>query len=88
MDGALTPHVGKTVADYALDRGPPTNTIDMGANKRGFQSQLTGQTAGAVVPVSGMLVRQLDALIWPRLYSIMQRSLSARECQFVSSLNS
>jgi hypothetical protein len=56
MDGALTPYVGRTIADYVLDRGPATNTIDMGANKRGFQWHLTEQTAGAVVPLSGMLV--------------------------------
>jgi hypothetical protein len=56
MDGALTPYVGRTVADFVLDRGPPTNTIDMGPNKRGFQWLVTAQTAGAVVPVSGMLV--------------------------------
>jgi hypothetical protein len=56
MESALTPFVGKSVADYALAHGPPTNTIDMGANKKGFQWVITGQTAGAVVPLSGMLV--------------------------------
>jgi hypothetical protein len=56
MDGALTPYVGRPIADYVLDRGPPTNTIDMGANKRGFQWQLTRQTAGALVPISGLVV--------------------------------
>jgi hypothetical protein len=30
MDAALTPFVGKSVADFALAHGPPTNTIDMG----------------------------------------------------------
>jgi hypothetical protein len=56
MDGARTPYVGRIIADYVLDRGPATNTIDMGANKRGFQWQLTAQTPGAVVPISGMMV--------------------------------
>lgn len=56
MQSALDRYVGRSIADFALDRGPPTNTIDMGANKRGFQWQITGQSAGAVVPVSGMLV--------------------------------
>jgi hypothetical protein len=28
----------------------------MGANKKGFQWVITGQTAGAVVPLSGMLI--------------------------------
>ena len=56
MQDALHPYVGSSIADFALDHGPPTNTIDMGGTKRGFQWQITGQSAGAVVPVSGMLV--------------------------------
>jgi hypothetical protein len=49
MAAKLNPYVGRSVADVALEHGPPTNTIDMGANKRGFQWQYTGQSAGAVV---------------------------------------
>jgi hypothetical protein len=56
MDTALTPYVGKSIADYALDRGPPTNTIDMGGNKRGFQWVITGQSPAAVVPLNGALI--------------------------------
>jgi hypothetical protein len=56
MQSALQPYVGRSIADFALDHGPPTNTIEMGGNERGFQWQITGQSAGAVVPVSGMLV--------------------------------
>ena len=56
MDAALTPFVGKSVADFALAHGPPTNTIDMGLHKKGFQWVITGQTPGAVVPVGGTLV--------------------------------
>jgi hypothetical protein len=55
METALTPYVARSIADFALDHGPPTGTIDMGAGKRGFQWVITGQSAGAVVPISGML---------------------------------
>jgi hypothetical protein len=55
-EAILAPYVGKSIADYALDRGPPTNTIDMGANKRGFQWVLTGQSPGAIVPLNGALI--------------------------------
>jgi hypothetical protein len=56
MDSSLAPYVSRSIADFALDHGPPTSTIDMGASRRGFQWVVTGQTAGAFVPVSGMLV--------------------------------
>lgn len=56
MEFALTPYVGRSIADFMLDRGPATNAIDMGGNKRAFQWKITGQTPGAVVPLSGVLV--------------------------------
>jgi hypothetical protein len=56
MESALTPYVGRSIADFMIDRGPSTSTIDLGPNKRAFQWKITGQTAGAVVPLSGMLV--------------------------------
>jgi hypothetical protein len=56
MEAALTPYVGKTIADYVLARGAPTSTIDMGPSKRGFQWVFTAQTAGAVVPLGSALV--------------------------------
>jgi hypothetical protein len=56
MDSALTPYVGRSIADFMIDRGPATNAIDMGGNKRAFQWKITGQTPGAVVPLSGVLV--------------------------------
>jgi hypothetical protein len=56
MESALTPYVGRSVAEFALAHGPPTNAIDMGANKKAFQWVITGQTAGAVVPLGGTLV--------------------------------
>jgi hypothetical protein len=55
MESALTPYVGRSIADFMIDRGPSTSTIDLGPNKRAFQWKITGQTAGALVPLSGML---------------------------------
>jgi hypothetical protein len=37
MHTALTPYIGRTIADYAVDHGPPTNTVDLGPGKKGFQ---------------------------------------------------
>lgn len=34
---ALTPYIGRTIADYVLDHGPPTNIVDLGSGKKGFQ---------------------------------------------------
>jgi hypothetical protein len=56
MRDALTPYIGRSIADYVVDRGPPTTTVDLGGNKRAFQWQISGQTAGAVVPISGALI--------------------------------
>lgn len=56
MQTSLDQYVGRPISDVILDRGPPTSTFDMGPNKRAFQWALTGQTAGAVVPISGVLV--------------------------------
>ena len=56
MEKALNPYIGKSIADYALDRGPPTNSIDMGGNKRGFQWVMTRQSPAALVPLSGALI--------------------------------
>jgi hypothetical protein len=56
MRDALTPYIGRSIADYVVDRGPPTTTVDLGGNKRAFRWQITGQTAGAVVPISGALI--------------------------------
>src|SRR5258708_7389779 len=56
MERNLAAYVGRSVADVALDHGPPTETIDMGSDKRGFQWRKTAQTAGVAVPVGGSLV--------------------------------
>ena len=51
MEAALSPWVGRSIADYVLSRGPPTNTVNLGPDKRGFQWVLTGVAPGGVVPV-------------------------------------
>jgi hypothetical protein len=56
METSLTPYVGKSIADFTLDRGPPSNTIDMGGNKRGFQWVVTKQSPAGIVPLSGTLI--------------------------------
>jgi len=52
MEKALSPYAGRSIADFALDYGPPANTIDLGTNKRGFQWVKTGQSPAAVLPLS------------------------------------
>jgi hypothetical protein len=56
MEAALNPWMGRSVADYVVQRGPPTNNIDLGANRRTFQWQMTRQTPAAIVPLSGTLI--------------------------------
>lgn len=56
MEARLAPYVGRSIADVVIDHGPPTTSINMGGNKRAFQWQNNGQTAGAVVPISGALI--------------------------------
>jgi hypothetical protein len=53
MTRSLNAYVGKSVADVALDRGPPTNTIDMGPGKRGFEWEITTETPEVAKPAPG-----------------------------------
>jgi hypothetical protein len=52
-DFALNPWIGRSVADFVIQRGPPTNSIDLGGNRRTFQWQTTSQTPAAIVPLNG-----------------------------------
>lgn len=67
MDALLAPYIGKSIAEYVLNKGPPTNTIDLGHEKRGFQWVFTTQSAAAIVPIGGVLVavpsRQLTCTV-------------------------
>jgi hypothetical protein len=62
MDTALTPYVGKSIDDFALDHGPPTNTIDIGGNKRGFQWVITGQSQTCTVSLVASTIKPSPAL--------------------------
>jgi len=56
MTRSLNAYVGKSVADVALDRGPPTSTIDMGAGKRGFEWEITTEALEVAKPAPGSFV--------------------------------
>ena len=49
MHTALTPYIGRTIADYVLDHGPPTNTVDLGPSKKGFQWLTTQSCTVSIV---------------------------------------
>jgi hypothetical protein len=53
LDAALT---SRSVADFALARGPPTNTIDMGANKKGLSVGDYRRNRGSRCSSLGMLI--------------------------------
>ena len=53
---ALNPWIGRSIADYVVQRGPPTTSIDLGGNKRAFQWRMTRQTPGAVIPLGNSSV--------------------------------
>jgi hypothetical protein len=58
MTRSLNGYVGKSIADVTVERGPPTNTIELGANRRSFQWEMTTQTPerAAAAPGSQMAV--------------------------------
>ena len=56
MARSLQAYVGRPVADVAQDRGPPTSTVDLGPNKRGFQWQITSETHEVAKPAPGSYV--------------------------------
>ena len=56
MARSLQAYVGRSVADVAQDRGPPTSTIDLGPNKRGFEWQITTETPEVAKPAPGSYV--------------------------------
>jgi len=53
MTRSVNSYVGKSIAAVVLDRGPPTNTIDMGPNKRGFEWQIATETPEVATPAPG-----------------------------------
>src|SRR5258708_32681229 len=53
MTRSLNAYIGKSVADVTLGHGPPTNIIEMGANKRGFQWEVTTERPEMAMPAPG-----------------------------------
>ena len=58
MTNALNAWMGRSVAEFALERGNPTEIIDLGPNRRGFRWVLTEATpsVAAMLPGTNMLV--------------------------------
>jgi hypothetical protein len=58
MTRSLDGYVGKSIADVTAERGPPTSTIELAANRRSFQWKMTTQTPerAAGAPGSQMAV--------------------------------
>ena len=40
MTKSVNAYIGRSVADVAVDRGPPTNVVDVGSSKRDFQWEI------------------------------------------------
>jgi len=53
MESALASYVGRSVADFALEHGPPRSSVSMGANRRGFAWVVTGKTTASTMPITG-----------------------------------
>jgi hypothetical protein len=56
MTKALDDLVGQSVADFVAERGDPTSSVKLGEGESAFRWVLTGQGAGAVVPMSGAMI--------------------------------
>jgi len=58
MTRLLDAYVGKSIADVTAERGPPTSTIELAANRRSFQWEMTTETPerAAAAPGSQMAV--------------------------------
>jgi hypothetical protein len=65
LEATLTAHVGKSVADFAREYGPPRNTTNEGPNKRGFEWMMTGQPTPGKMPLTGfpMSSQQLSCMV-------------------------
>jgi hypothetical protein len=58
MTRSLDGYVGKSIADVNAERGPPTSTLELAANRRSFQWEMTTETSerAAAAPGSQMAV--------------------------------
>lgn len=56
MAAALDPFIGQSVASFVAERGDPTSSVKLAESESAFRWVMTGQGAGAVVPLSGSFV--------------------------------
>jgi len=65
MDSALSPYIGRSIAEYVGARGPPQFEYEIGKNKKSFQWVITGQSAagGAVLSGGVVVARPAQTLI-------------------------
>jgi hypothetical protein len=53
MAQSITAYIGKSVADVALDRGPPTHVVNVGSSRRDFQWETTTEAPERPLPAPG-----------------------------------
>ena len=53
MESGLTSSVGRSIADFALEHGPPRSSANLGANRRSFEWIIAGQPTGSTMPITG-----------------------------------
>jgi hypothetical protein len=53
MAKSVNAYIGRSVADVAVDRGPPTNVVDVGSSKRDFQWEIMTERPERPMPAPG-----------------------------------
>ena len=53
MTRSVNAYIGRSVADVAVDRGPPTNVVDVGSSKRDFQWEIMTERPERPMPAPG-----------------------------------
>lgn len=56
MNSALAPWVGQSIASYAMTKGPPSSTVDLGPGTRLFIWNWQQTVPGIVAPIGGNLI--------------------------------
>jgi hypothetical protein len=65
MEATLTAYVGRSIADFAREHGPPRNVVNIEPNKRSFEWIMTGQGTPGKMPLTGfaMSSQQLSCMV-------------------------
>jgi hypothetical protein len=53
MSRSVNAYIGRSIADVAADRGPPTSVLDVGPSKRDFQWEVTSERPERPMPAPG-----------------------------------